>query len=675
MLACSRKGKGSSLRALRLMAVALAGPGCSLIVDGGQYSVAPDEPDVSRAEVEPGRAPGDDGEAPPLDDGQDGNGTTPDVPGDTSGNTQGDDMEGDGQPLPTACTGNPPAPGCATSMTAPGDLERAQVEAILGSYCGACHGSALPAGLAAAGMNYIDDVDRLVETGRIVPLDPEGSRVVQRMRDGSMPPPESGLPRVPSAEIDIIAQFIDNPQFWPVINPRPPCSDQLFDFDALYRTVAGDLAQLNPADQISTRYLALTNRYTAGVCPDTSLDRDRQGMNKLVNALSTDVTIVAPVPINVDQTIYRIDLRDYGWDQAVTLANDDGSTLDFVNKWEAIARNNPYAVPFVGDDADAARRFSASDFPVMLADSMLDTASIGNLYYALIGVDVRDTLDNFILVDLGIDVSQNLIDADQVRAGTSRSLISGQDRVVQRDEIEIRNGVLWQVFDFADDTQGQSIFENPFGFAEDGAFAMFTLPNGMFGFIIADANGNIVEDSDILLDTNQNNFRAATSISCSNCHARGLIEVVDEVREIALANVLANGLDPVEVEQLRAVYPEAAEFARISAADTQTFYTSALARAALPTTSDDPISQVYFRFDEDMRLADAAGDLGQSPDELLRNLSLLQPELSALAEGVLDRDDFTQFYVDSLCQLQVASENAPSPDLCAVVSSNGGIVP
>jgi hypothetical protein len=46
-----------------------------------------------------------------------------------------------------------------------------------------------------------------------------------------------------------------------------------------------------------------------------------------------------------------------------------------------------------------------------------------------------------------------------------------------------------------------------------------------------------------------------------------------------------------------------------------------------------------------------------------------------LGNGVLDRDDFTQFYIDSLCILSAVNENTPDPVLCADVAANGGIVP
>jgi mono/diheme cytochrome c family protein len=557
----------------------------------------------------------------------------------------------------------------------PVDLARAQAENVLASNCGQCHGPALTPAQASAGMNYINDIDKLVENGKIIPLSSTKSRIVERMREGSMPPVQSGLPRVTDADINVVAQFIDNPRFWPNVEPQGGvCPDQLVDFDNLFEEVARDLQSLDDDDQLTARYITLTNRVTAGVCTDTTLDQDRQALSKLVNMLSIDTTVTPPEPINAEQTIFRIDIEDYGWDRNIDVVDAQGGVESFIDGWEAIAGNNQYAVPFVGDTVDDIVADTGTAFPIMLADSMLDAASIGNLYYALIDVDVNQTLDDFILNDLDIDVAQNLLDEEQVRAGTTKSRISRQDRVVQRDEIEIRQGVLWQSFDFQDD-QNESIFESPFDFAEGGTEAIFTLPNGLFGFVIADADGNIVEDSDILLDTKQNNFRAVTSVSCSSCHAQGLIPVVDEVRDIAIANARTSGLNQDEVEQLREVYPAAAEFARIVERDTQSFFQNALAQANVPREGADPMSEVFFRFDQDMRLEDAAGDLGLTVDDLESDLNLLNPALQVLDGSSVDRDDFTQFYVDSLCKLQVFGDNVPDPALCDAVEANGGLVP
>ena len=580
-------------------------------------------------------------------------------------------------PPPETCDDNPLLAGCnapaqtnntpVTQRPTPGGggdeaaLAKAAAENVLAANCGQCHGTALTEQSAQAGMNYINDIDKLVETGKIIPLNSAGSRVVQRMVRREMPPVSSGLPAVTDADINTVSQYIDNPRFWPDVAPvGASCANdgQLVDFDELFQEVNDDLGRADSNDQPFFRYVSLTNRFTAGVCADAALDKDRDGLVKMLNMLSIEAKIEAPVPVNDDETLYRIDIRDFQWDRAISV---NGTAFNDV--WEAIAANNPYAVEFIGDDADDAKADAQTAFPIQFADQMMDVAVIGNLYYAIINVDVAQPLANFIAVDLGIDVDQNTLDEDQLRAGTTKSRISRQDRLVQRDDIEIRSGALWQSFDF-EDNANESIFEDPFNFTPGGTEAIFTLPNGMLGFIIADANDAIVEDSDILLDTNQNNFRAITSVSCSNCHAAGLIPVVDEVRDIAIANARDIGLNRDEVEQLEGIYVSPQEFARQVTEDSQGFYQRALQLADLPIQGGDPVSNVFLRFDQDMRIADAAGDLGVTPDELKGNLDLLDPVLSTLDRGVIDRDDFTAVYIDSLCIMSTPLENQPDPVVC-----------
>jgi serine/threonine-protein kinase len=574
----------------------------------------------------------------------------------------------DDNPLLAGCpTNNAPAnpPAARPPASDPGanetELARAAAENVLAANCGQCHGPALTPQQAQAGMNYIDDIDRLVETGKIVPLNSAGSRIIQRMVRGEMPPVTTGK-TVTEADINTVAQFIDNPRFWPdVAATGGNCLDdnQLVDFDDLFIAINRDLATADNDDQVFFRYISLTNRFTAGQCAE-ALEKDRQGLAKMMNMLSINASIEAPVPVDNEETLYRIDLRDFDWDRAIDVEGNN-----FADVWEAIAANNPYAVEFVGDDADDAKDDTQTAFPVMFADQMMDVSIIGNLYYAIIDVDVNQPLADFIANELQIDVVANLEDEESVRAGTTKSRISRQDRLVQRDDIEVRGGALWQSFDFEDNgLANDSIFEDPFGFAAGGTEVIFTLPNGMLGFIIADENDAIVEDSDILLDTNQNNFRAITSVSCSNCHAGGLIPVVDEVREVALSNAREIGLDRDEVEQLEGIYVSPTEFARIVQEDSQGFYQRALQLADLPIQGGDPVSNVFLRFDQDVRAEDAAGDLGLTPDDLRDNLDLLNPVLSVLDRGSIDRDDFTALYIDSLCRLSTPLENQPDVAVC-----------
>lgn len=538
----------------------------------------------------------------------------------------------------------------------PEDLARANVEAILADNCGSCHGANLDEDDAEAGMNYITDLDRLAEENKLVPLDSGNSLIIQRMRNGSMPP--GALAKVPTTDIDAVADFIDNPDFWDV--DVPDCSDsgQNISFDQLFEEIERDLSGEDADDQLNYRYLVLTNRFNAGVCSDVSLDRDRQALNKMVNMLSISPTVEEPFQVDSEGLIFRIDLRDYEWNRAITVNGEN-----FNDVWEAIAANNQYAVPFVGDTADDVVADTGTTIPFMYADTVNDVATVGNLYYAIINVDVNQTLDDFILNELEIDVVANLEEEELIRAGTSDSKLSRQDMVAERHEIEARSGAFWQRFDFADD-QNESIYEDPFGFEEAGREAIFTLENGLFGYIIADADGVILEDSDILLDNNQNNFRVIAGQSCSYCHAAGLIAFEDQVRDVALSNAIGFELDADEVEAIRELYPTADEFKAQIEEDTQSFYQTALRRAGLPVTGADPVSSVFLRFDLDMELADAAGDLGLTPDEFEDNIRELDPAVQVLTDRPLDRDDFTQFFANSLCILQVVSENAPDQAFC-----------
>jgi mono/diheme cytochrome c family protein len=571
----------------------------------------------------------------------------------------------DDNPLLAGCPGNTPPStvdtGAQDNSGDPTALAKASAENVLAANCGQCHGPNLTPQAAKAGMNYINDIDKLVQTGKIVPLNSAGSLIVQRMLRGEMPPVSSGLPRVTDADITIVSDYIDNPTFWPGADTTArSCTEdgQVVDFDQLFQDVASDLRRQDGNDRPFIRYISLTNRFTAGVCLD-ALEKDRQALTKMMNMLSKRANIVEPEAVDKDETLYRIDLRDFNWDDPVDV---DGR--NFNDAWEAIAENNPYAVRFEGSDAEDAEDDAQTDFPVMFADQMLSVATIGNVYYGLIGVDSRGRLSDFIERDLGIDVQDDIEQGDAIRAGTTRSRISRQDRVVERHEMGARGGVLWQAFDFKADDAGDSIFEDPFGFTPGGTEAIFTLPNGMLGFIIADENDNIVEDSDILLDTNQNNFRAITSVSCANCHATGFIPVVDEVGPFAVSNSRQLRLNRDEVEQLEDIYIAPEDFAKTVKDDSSSFYQRALTSAGLPVQGGDPVSNVFLRFDQDMTLADVAGDLGVTPDDLTDALDLLDPTLTVLRRGTVDRDDFTDLYLSSLCELTFTLENQPEAAVC-----------
>jgi len=74
--------------------------------------------------------------------------------------------------------GTPAAPATSTPTSDPAALAKLRPRTCSAPIAGS--GPALTAQQAKAGMNCINDVDKLVETGKIIPLDSAGSRIVQR---------------------------------------------------------------------------------------------------------------------------------------------------------------------------------------------------------------------------------------------------------------------------------------------------------------------------------------------------------------------------------------------------------------------------------------------------------------------------------------------------------------
>lgn len=90
----------------------------------------------------------------------------------------------------------------------PRPLEEAEVSQLFLYYCGECHAAEF-ARPSYDGMFGIEDLALMIEIGKIMPGDGEGSRLVVRMRDGRMPPPLADLPPMPEPSIERIAAFID----------------------------------------------------------------------------------------------------------------------------------------------------------------------------------------------------------------------------------------------------------------------------------------------------------------------------------------------------------------------------------------------------------------------------------------------------------------------------------
>jgi hypothetical protein len=547
-------------------------------------------------------------------------------------------------PVTTPQTAPPPPPAV------PG-LLRAQVENILNRSCGACHGKD---GLEAAGMNYIEDLDQLIANGKVKPGDAAGSVLVKRIQDGTMPPPyaQGDVVFPTQDEVRQISEFIgalapsSGGEAGPNLNLRP-CVGQLVTYDQIYETIGGDLIDIDSDDLPFTRYLGLVDRYNASACTE-NLEPERWAMAKLLNSASNRGQIILPEAIDSEKLIYRIDIRDYGWDRNVNGANDG---------WEAIVQASPYAVPFEGNRANFARQVLETDVPYLSSNAFIAAASSGDVYYELADIDGNI---NGLFQNLRVDVQDDIERGRAARAGTTQSGISAQNRLVQRDEIA--GGALWQSFEFGRDGGDSQMFTDPLGFNPGETEVIFTLPNGLHGYASFDENGDRLEESNILFDTlGSSDFRVRSAVSCMTCHSRGLLQVRDEVRDFVLSSPFDFNRD--ELDAVRELYPSAEDMDAIIESDRQG-YEASLVQLGMPEQSADPVSSAFDRFNREVTLEDAAGELGVEPDFLRRQLVRLDPELRALGTAAVSREQFDEFFVDSLCILQVSSENSPDQGVC-----------
>jgi cytochrome c len=547
-------------------------------------------------------------------------------------------------------------------------LDDLYVESLLQTACGKCHGEAAQEdGNCRAGMCYIEDVNELIAQGKIVPGNPAQSPLYSRITrtDGTVMPPPGEEVRLTPTQIDQIEQFI--------LRRAPEvaatCNDQLITWDDVYEAIESDLLRADAEDRVFLRYVTLTDRYNAGVC-DQQLEQDRFALNKFINSISQEPRVRQAVEVpdaERSKSIYRIDLRDYGLDDSQGPFVVNGES--FVDGWEAIIGNNNFAVEFQGDQAENTQLLSNTLVPVMFSDAIIDEASFGNLYYGLLRLDDnRDALQATLGIDLQADLDQDIT----VRAGTTTSEISQQERLIQRNEQAVGGLYYYESFDLDPDLAGNSIFADPLAFDQvaNGSEAVFSLPNGLQAYIIFDENGLRLEESPILFDRlSQNDNVMRAGVSCSNCHEKGLVPFQDEVRVFVDANPIeaaeAAALAGGEFEDITDLYPVNAELQDIFADDSSIYQRSLVAAGVPSSNRGDPIAQTFIRFDRDVDLTIVAGLTHFPVDALENEVNRLDPALAGLDNGFrLDMDDFKDLYANTLCVVSVANENRPADQVC-----------
>jgi hypothetical protein len=298
--------------------------------------------------------------------------------------------------------------------------------------------------------------------------------------------------------------------------------------------------------------------------------------------------------------------------------------------------------------------------PWLFVDDFVAAVSKGDLYYGLLGLP--STLS---------ELRQRWAPGPVVyRAGFENSGVSYSTRVVEwRGDPDNPGRSYWETMDFQTDLRGARIYDDPLGFQSDASEAMFSLPNGLFGFFLADAEGQRVTQSPLspltIVDPMQQDSVTRNAISCFSCHNGGLINFTDVMR--SHWDPMPSGADPAEQQAIFSEYPDTQVLDQLRSDANERYArviqdvlrdTEPLDTRNRPLGAKDSVSLIARDFQiEGLDLELAAAALLVAPDVLLARLPEL-PALNGLASpgATISRQEFTGIYHDAMCVLHAADQ-------------------
>jgi hypothetical protein len=532
-----------------------------------------------------------------------------------------------------------------------GSAQAVRAQAALSVSCGACHDRGREGD--EGGFDFLLDREALVAQGLIVPARLSASKLLQRVEQGEMPPPEALMKLTPAQRKKQRDEVTAALRGW-IQTGAPaegftqavPDSWRFIRREELERAAARDLERTAERDRRFLRYFSLLEVHDSRLDVKTA----RAGLAKALNDASFKPGLVIPTPVDPDQLLLRIDLRDLGWP---------------VDRWETTLLT---AYPFGIDSGSYALERVAGDtrsrIPILRADWFLAEATRPPLYHLLLGLPA--TLQGLEAL-LHVDAARDIELARVQRAGFNGSGVSQNNRIIERHTSRL--GAYWKSYDFSGSVGEQNIFARPFGpgrgngdvrvFQHAGGEVIFRLPNGLNGYYLADHTGKRLDKAPptIVRDARRPDGAVENGLSCVSCHARGLIAKDDQVRESALED--PRRFTAQELEKVKALYPSPAVLRASIEADNQP-YLSALKTLGVDAEAVDPITVTSSRYEAELDLRAASAELGMLPTDFLAAMPKLGSKGDVLAplrvaHGRVKRDSFNAVFPEVLARLNVGT--------------------
>ena len=498
--------------------------------------------------------------------------------------------------------------------------------------CLQCHGDS-----GSFKESLLIEYNSLIQSGSVIPDQPDESELYKRLlgpteNGAQMPPnlPPFNLPPLTDEAIEIIRVWIENgAPDWNVVD----INRSFITNKRILETIQHHIETLPIPNRAFARYFSTTHLYNAGL-PTEGLRSHYLALSKLVNSLSWGADIVNPEPINTEQTLFYIDLRNYEWD-----TNDS---------WTQIEKHYPYNIKYEGANQTDLRDVFLNlqsemrcEVPYVHVDWFIGKASEPPLYNEILALPDTDTeLETL----LGVDVVSNLKNDPGVRvwrAGIKKSGVSRHNRVVERHKS--RYGAYWKSYDFAGSVGRQDISVYPLSFNHDGGEVVFNLPNGLQAYHLFDARGERLDKAPTEIVSDQASDPAVyNGISCIGCHTDGIKPFTDDVRAVIQA-----AQDTIyDKDYALRLYVEQPVMDILVEGDTERFITALTKTGNSSGGIDEPISRFHETYNSYLDAAHAAAAVGLLKNMFLskiqENVNLQSFGLQVLVEGgVVKRDTWT----------------------------------
>jgi serine/threonine-protein kinase len=510
--------------------------------------------------------------------------------------------------------------GCSFAGAAEATDISIEATEILKNRCYSCHGVEFD----VPGFDVLDHAGLVAkkadEPAYVTPGDLDQSLIWQRVAVDQDMPPKKVKNRLSASEVEVLRQWIVDGAIAAEYRGR-----EFVNEDDVLRSIRDDLQEMQPESRPHQRYISLHSisnnpRYT-----DSDLRLYRAAVVKLLNSISRRSRIVNSPMIDAstdrptEGTVFRVDLRDFGWTAA---------------DWQKVLLNYPYGIEWNDNKRQGLTRdieqlvgaLSFDGIPYARADWFVAKASRPTTYHLLLNIPENvEELD----ARLGIDPERDFLQDRLQRAGFASSGVSHQNRLIDRHEGTV-TAYYYRSYDF-DKAFGRGVLfrfplgprfnGNPhdqFAFEHAGGEIIWNLPNGLQGYMLIDADGKRIDKGPISIVRDMREISGTPEIvngvSCIGCHRHGMLDYQDRVSG-------SQTLTSDARTKVDALYTPPARLQEILNSDRDRFLV-ALKETIGPylqvgdakdkqiTDFPEPISTVAVWYDQDMVIGDVAAELG-----------------------------------------------------------------